>query len=116
MPAPLPITPDCIRMAQQGIPPRDIAAHFNVSNERVWNLLSNARRSGHDIPRFHGGWVRDSRLSWCQVGLPPMARAALAAAAERRGLKVNDLAARLLEVIALDGMVDAVLDDGGADG
>lgn len=74
------------------------ASGEEISVKRVHSLLAQARVSA-------GGGSMAVAVSGPAYGV-------LAAAGRARGLQARGLAARLLEVIAADGMIDAVLDDG----
>lgn len=80
-----------------GLTPSEIAAHIGGSYSSVTSLLYKARlQSG----------TRD-------VSIPCDTLDSLQEDAEARGVTVDTLVRRLLAHIAEDGIVDAVLDDGG---
>ncbi|TDE40953.1 hypothetical protein [Antarcticimicrobium sediminis] len=102
-----------IALAVEGVPPRLIAEQLSLDSEAVYYELRNARRRGTQIPRFRcGRRPNEFRM----LRLEPEAMRPLATHALARGMPTARLAERLLERIAADDLVDAVLDDGGADG
>lgn len=106
-----PMTRDeIIAMAKQGIPPRDIAPKAQRTVDAIYNVISHARRTGHDIPPLpHSG--RRPKLT----NVAPSLEQKLRAFSEPRGITVKQLVTRLLEIIVADDLVDAILDDGGVD-
>lgn len=80
----------------------DIAAHLGCMHEYV---RATARRNGFSLPKA-------SRLGTTSfVYLTKEIRAALDGAASTRGLTASELARSIIETVARDNMVDAVLDD-----
>lgn len=91
-------------LAEQGHSVAEIAARLTdaagetVTRKVVHELVSRARRARDGAP--------------VQIRLSGPCYRALLAAGGARGLHARTLAARLLEVIAAEGMIEAVLDDG----
>lgn len=99
-----------VEMARQGVPPRQIASRLSLRAGTVRSYISKARRAGEDIPLFPTG-----RPDTCTCGhslaIEQEFMARLAPHAHSRGMTVRVLARLLLEQIARDGLVEAVLDD-----
>lgn len=101
-----------IDMARQRIQPRDIAVRLNCAPDTVYQYISAARRAGMRIPKFTNG--RPNKTAG-YAHISHDTAAALLPHADRRGIPLRVLAKQLLEVIARDDLVDAILDDGGRD-
>lgn len=80
-----------------------IAEQLGIPVKSVSALECSGRRFRRTLPDF----VRPSAGSF-----PPDVRRMLRPAAARRDLSVDELIRRLIETIALEGLADAVLDDG----
>ena len=79
-------------MVAEGLCEREIAGHFGIFPSDVRVYLQR---------KPHGRFIlTDATVETLQ------------AAAIARGLKVNELAAQLVERIVCDGLIEAVLDDG----
>ena len=94
----------CRALRQQGLSNAAIIERFEAVGEAITSLQVSALLN-YRLRRSAG------RLN---VGLAVFD--ALFPHAQARGITVTELAERLLDVIAHDGMVDAVLDDPRADG
>lgn len=107
-----------IAMAKQGVRPRDLALHFRITAEHVQNLLGRARKRGEDIPRYSSsgeivsGYAVVGEAKVTSVLLPINAMTALAPYAHRRDMSVPELAAKIIQIVADEDLVLAVLDDG----
>jgi len=88
----------------QGLSRRAIASHFGCSPNTISSLLACAQKR---IYRPNGDAPNRTVL------IPTDVLAALAPHALKRGLHANALARLIVETVAEEGMVDAVLDDGG---
>lgn len=115
MGAPAMFRDKAIELAQRGMRPGTIAREFGVAPDVIYQLLSGARRAGVDIPRFAGGPFPDAKKNGNQlrVRIAPRHLPALDRAANDRGISRSQLVSRLLEVLVMDDLVDAILDDGG---
>lgn len=102
-----------VAMALQHTPPRVIADRLELDPEAVHYELRKARTNGVEIPPFRCG---RSPREFRTLRLAPVCMRPLVAHAQARRMPTVKLAERLLERIAADDLVDAVLDDGGADG
>jgi len=102
-----------VDMALEGTPPRVIADRLELAPEAVHYELRNARKQGVEIPPFRCG---RSPKEFRTLRIAPEAMRPLVAHADLRRIPTVKLAERLLECIAADDLVDAVLDDGAADG
>lgn len=116
MAAPMVERDEIIALARQGNPPREIAARMGLDANTVSCLLSYERRKGAPIPYFPTGPGRIGRTRFVICDPPAGLREALAPHAAARGMSISELAGALLLAITRDDLVDAVLDDGGADG
>lgn len=94
-----------IALRQQGLSTTDIAGRIGISPGTVTALECSAQRSAK--PRG----VRPAEQHGRTIVFPIDVLEALRPYALRRQLTVNALARRLIETIADDGMVDAILDD-----
>lgn len=110
MPGPRAERDDVIRMAMAGNPPRQIADKLGMEPNQVSCILWYERRKGRAIPHANRGpWPRQTRIVLRNAqGL----REGLWEHAEARCLTIEDLAARLIETLIRDDLIDAVLDDG----
>lgn len=105
-----------IEMAKRGIPPRLIAPRLiaprlSIGLATVRSYIAKARQAGEDIPRFRSPGRPLAKVSVLSLQLNIETCPRLAPHAHARGLTVRILAQRLLEQIARDGLVEAVLDD-----
>lgn len=101
-----------VSMAQNGRPPREIAAQLGIDATRIYNTLAEERRKGIPIPRFRGG---PSGIYHKRVHVDGAVLDAFEPAARARHMTCHELAAELLAVLANDpDLIEAVLDDGGA--
>lgn len=100
-------------MALGGMPPRDIAEHLEIDPEAVHYELRVARNRGTAFQSFRPGpRQREFRI----LRIAPDVMQSLVAAADVRDIPTARLAEKLLEQIATDDLVDAVLNDGGENG
>ena len=86
----------------QGVPTREIARRLGVAVKTVSALEQSAARTRRIRPAEEMGRT---------VVVPVDVLDALAPHAARRGLSVNALVRRIVETVADEGIVDAVLDD-----
>lgn len=93
-------------LRQQGCGTAEIAARIGINEGAVTALEASGRR-----PRA----ARPAEAQGRTVLFPADILDRLRPDAERRGISVNELARRIVEAVAEDRMVDAVLDDGEAD-
>lgn len=100
----------CIELALEGIRPSEIARIVNRTPATVYGYIAAARRNGVKIPAFLKGKPKGSHI-W----VPRKAVIMLRSAARRRQMTPDELAERLLGVVATSGLIDAVLDDGVSD-
>jgi hypothetical protein len=80
----------------------EIASALGCMREYV---VSTARRNDLTLPKVRPAYTRP------YVYLTASARQALSIAAQRRGVTVAELAREIIDTVARDHMVDAVLDD-----
>ncbi|SIO36723.1 hypothetical protein SAMN05444722_1702 [Rhodovulum sp. ES.010] len=112
MPPAAPFRDAAIAAAKAGKRPGEIAAEFDAPVSAIYQILKDARRGGHAIPRFNTAPRPRPGECWLRVRVAVATRRKLERAAEARGLSVSELSARLLDAVASDGLIDAVLDDG----
>jgi hypothetical protein len=97
-------TAAAVALQAQGLRPQQIAERIGAASgdrltvKAVYSLLANAR-----LATGPGTLV---------VVAPGPVYGALAAAGRARGLQARGLATHILELVAAEGMIDAVLDDG----
>lgn len=97
-----------INLGVTGMLPSEIAIRLGRPVTTVYAYLAEGRNEGHPIPRHKGHGNRGRAFI-----LPPMdVVRALQPHAERRGVSVRELGLQLLETIADEGLVDAILDEG----
>ncbi len=102
---------DVVALAADGMPPREISSRLGMPNNTVHWHLWRARRDGTLKIDFKRGGRREPGST---IAVIPRAVADLIRpAAEARGLTVCALATAVLARVAVDRLVDAVLDDGG---
>lgn len=104
---------EIIALACQGLPPREIAARAGVTSNHCSTVLSHARATGAEIPRFGPGRIAkpNGRAKRALVIAADLARD-LEPFADRRGVSVQEIVRRLVTAVVEDGIVDAILDDG----
>lgn len=102
-----------VKLAKDGVPPKQIAEVLHLRAASVHYHLREARSTGEEIPHFKRGTGTGKVF---RIELPLELRDRLADHARRRKASPERLAARLVRTVLADGLVDAVLDDGGADG
>lgn len=98
-----------VALAKQGIPPRGIRVVFpgTLGIYDIYGILQEARKTDRTIPNFKSG-NRGKRL---YVELSPEVLERLYDAAQRRKITTTQISADLLTALAIDGLIDAVLDD-----
>lgn len=101
-----------LKLAQKRLPPKDIAERLGLGRRQVAGSLARLRKNGEAIPEYS----RKCGRKRCRVPVEPHVHDNLASFADARGCEVSDIAVLILERVVLDGLVDAVLDDGGTDG
>ena len=95
-------------LRRQGKTDREIAAALGVALKTLSALeASAARKRGAAEPSARGRTVEVGAA----IYIPSEALKALRPHAERRNLSVNALVRRIVETVADEGMIDAVLDD-----
>lgn len=104
-----------VALALDRVPPRDIAAQFNVPPETIYGMLRNARSKGADIPNFNTSrpcrkpalvgvdLALKADVTTYSLVIPNRLQSLLAREAERRGRTVTETAQRLLENALLGG-------------
>ena len=98
-----------IDMAMQRKSRQDIAAEVGVQVSYVYGVICRARKAGTEIPRPFDGHIKGDKRPRVLVEQDVLER--LRPHAERRACEVRELACTLITRIAVDGLVDAVLDD-----
>ncbi|MET4130704.1 hypothetical protein [Roseovarius sp. MBR-6] len=97
-------------LAGQAVPASEIARRIGVTPNRVHSVLAYLRRNGAEFPRIKMGpsnapqGARLTRLSG-------EVRAALAPYAAARQMSVKALSVQILQIVARDRLVDAIIDD-----
>jgi len=104
---------EIIRLALEGLPPREIAARTGATSTYCSTVLSHARATGTEIRRFGSGRRAkpNGRAKRALVIAADLARD-LEPFADRRGVSVQEIVRRLVTAVVEDGIVDAILDDG----
>jgi hypothetical protein len=107
---------EIVKLAMGGLPPSRIEERLFVSRGVICNTLLMARRRGKPVPRFTtaGRWRghEDALPGPRAVTMTRETLDALAPATRRRGLTVAELVRLIVQTVAEDGLVAAVLDDG----
>jgi len=99
-------------LALRGVRPGEIAERLGLSRQRVYMRIGWLRRTGDEIPEFPRGPLRRDGQRQLRIrGVEADLLERLAPHAEARGVSAVTLAGRLLNVIARDDLVDAILDD-----
>jgi len=94
---------------EDGLRAPEIAKRLGLLESTVSSHIDYARKK-RGLPPLRKR--RPSETAARTVAVPRDVLAALGPAAARRGITINELARQLLEAIADDDIVDAVLDDG----
>ena len=94
-------------LALEGHPPGVIAQRMGIKLTNVHSLLDYAKRKAEGSARA----PRPAEANARTVVVSKDVLEALRPHAARRGISVNELARRILAVVADDGIVDGVLDD-----
>ncbi len=111
MPAPIPTlgyrsrTEACLALREQGMSEAAIAARIGIEKKNVAALLCGALVKRRPRPAERHGRT---------VLFPRDILESLRPHAQARGISANELVRRIVEAVADDGLIDAVLDDGGA--
>jgi len=95
-----------LTLARKGLRIAEIAALVGSTPNAVHARISQLRREGHNIPHLLGAGVFN-------VPVPDDVLGALDYEATARGVSHRVLAGRILTAVLTEGLVDAVLDDGG---
>lgn len=90
----------------------EIAKGLEISVEAVYGALYRARQAGINVPKLRTGCPAGLRTGK-RIRITNQTFHALTPPAHRRGLDVHELGALILTTVAEQGLVDAVLDDGG---
>ncbi len=99
-----------VGLRAQGVPTREIARKLGIAIKTVSALeRSGARKAGVRVAEPRGLTTEGGQA----VVVSLDALRALRPHAAKRNLSVNALVRRLIDTVADEGMVDAVLDDGG---
>lgn len=106
------ITVEIAQLGVRGHRPGEIAERLGIPVQRVYRAFLIARRNGIKVPKYDTNGLRHTQS---RLMIAPELRGALAPHATARGLNTGELARRILHRVAEDGLIDAVLDDGGAD-
>jgi hypothetical protein len=93
----------------EGLTSRQIADRLGIKFEHVCSEISKARKKG-GYPARRRARLGDGDARKIAFPLEDLDRLKLAA--ERRGLSINRLVQWLVEIIADERLVDAILDDG----
>ncbi len=101
-----------LRLAQKRLPPKEIANRLGLERRQVAGSLARLRKNGEAIPEYS----RKCSRKRCRVSVEPHVHDNLTSFADARGCEVSEIAALILDRVVLDDLVEAVLDDGGADG
>jgi hypothetical protein len=104
---------DVVALAAEGVPPREIVKRLGIPSGTVHGHLWRARRDGTLKITFPRGGFRGREPGSTIVVMPRAVADLIRPAAEARGLTVCALATAVLARVAVDRLVDAVLDDGG---
>lgn len=112
MPAPDGRSDHVLALAKRGVRPCEIAEQTGLSSNAVYTRLAYYRRHGCDIPRFTGGPRKNGTARLYITDVAPDLRNLLEPHAARRDQTINELARDLLDMVAREGLVDAILDDG----
>lgn len=102
-----------VALAKQGIPPRDIARILERPYASVKTYVADARRAGTYIPDFRT--LTNTRKADRDREFVGVSRAiwdALAPHAEVRSIRPSQLITMILDAVAHDQLVNAILDDG----
>lgn len=102
---------EIVDLVKGGMRPGIVAKELGVPASTVYSYIQRARNRGEDIPKAKTGPIHYKPFA--AVRVDPKAIARLDGAARKRGVTTRELAATIIERVAHDGMVDAVLDDGG---
>jgi Mn-dependent DtxR family transcriptional regulator len=97
-------------LALQSVRASEIARRIGVTPNRVYSVLHYLRRHGAELPRVKSGpssAPQGARLPRLSGEL----RAALAPYAAARQMSVKALSVQILQIVARDGLVDAIIDD-----
>lgn len=100
-------------LAQKGHPPREIADALGMKVPTASWYLQNLRKAGHPVPFFRQGRPPQVAVETSILSIPSSVLSGLQPDASRRGMEVGPFVCRLLDAIASDGLVDAILDDKG---
>jgi DNA-binding CsgD family transcriptional regulator len=100
---------ETIRLAREGIPPREIAVHLGCAVATVYHYLNKARHEGTFSGRFKPGGF-SAEKAWTSYLSRDLAER-LRPVAAGRGMTLDDLTRSILTKVAEDNLVDAVLDD-----
>jgi hypothetical protein len=101
------VGPSVVALALKRVPRAEIAARLGCSVATVSQHVTRARRSGIAVPPPDPACVAAPL-----VVLPGRCLPGLTRAAERRGMTAEALAARLVDVVVMERLIDAVLDEG----
>jgi hypothetical protein len=98
----------------QGKAPAEIGRMLGIPTKNVSALASSALRRGVQTPKQPNGDTGAEQMIAVIKALPIDVRESLSRQARKRDTTLSRLVLDLLTTIALDGLVNAVLDDGGA--
>ncbi|MGR3501577.1 hypothetical protein [Pseudaestuariivita sp.] len=100
-------------MAKLNLPPAEIHERTGLALGSIYTILSKARAKGIDLPSFKRGRPRGELKGGVILRLPQTLVTQLELAAEDRETTPRELATTILGVVIAEGLIDAVLDDGG---
>ena len=98
-------------LGRQGLSNQAIGERLGLKLSTIQTYMCEARALGMPAPPRGS---RSYQQRW-QQHIGPEARAALKSQAKARGMTIGQLATALVEAIARDGLIEAVLDDGDKD-
>ncbi len=104
---------EVVALAAEGVTPHEIVKRLGIPNSTVHWHLWRARRDGTLKITFPRGGFRGREQGSTIVVMPRAVADLIRPVAEARGLTVAELANAVLARVAVDGLFDAVLDDGG---
>lgn len=97
-----------IPMAKRGVPPSVISERLHLPPAKIHYVIKRARMRGEDIPNFS---MKGREQPKRRIPLKADVRRELEPYASARGLTPIELAERILDVVAADKLVSAILDD-----
>jgi len=99
-----------VEMSRRGLPPRDIARRLGTTANAISTRLHQLRKRGVALPPPQIGRPKGTARSHLTRTTRQL-HEDLQPYAARRGLAVKELCRRILNAVAEDDLVDAILDD-----